>query len=371
MELKVANATRPAFDAGNQTGQLCHPVGALPLGRRQRRGQKSDAVFFRPNLSRACRKTKLCVFHLRGMCHREGSCDFAHGQAELLAPPDLQHTRLCPSLASNGACHRGSECKFAHSEAELKDFASVGVAGGLDTSADAAAPSDTVAPAVVSRVALNLSAAVGAGEGQADEKPNLWDGTVSLDSRVATTNGTVGAAALAETWPLGTFAGDVCFYFEDFMGLCPPPAALPASPAPGHWSEQSTPTLAQHMGLVSELSVDCKGVEASSCKAWRRWATEGEYSSTDMGSHSGSTRSGGWQTPEGSEASDEGMGADVHEVAPAPSDPSGRTADKWELHDPTGLEVIVARTFLHVREAADSATPRRPSSVPGSRRRRQ
>lgn len=73
----------------------------------------------RPNLSRACQKTKLCAFYVRGECPRGDTCKFAHGESELKVPPNLQRTRLCPAVVAGGQCAKAA-CKFAHSSDEIR-----------------------------------------------------------------------------------------------------------------------------------------------------------------------------------------------------------------------------------------------------------
>lgn len=74
----------------------------------------------RPNLSKACQKTKLCAFFIKGSCPKSGSCNFAHGEAELKCPPNLQRTRLCPAVIAGVKCSKMATCKFAHSAEELR-----------------------------------------------------------------------------------------------------------------------------------------------------------------------------------------------------------------------------------------------------------
>lgn len=65
------------------------------------------------------RKTKLCRYHLKGLCKHGTDCRFAHGSGELNAPPNLTKTRLCPDMLANGTC-TNPMCTFAHQETELK-----------------------------------------------------------------------------------------------------------------------------------------------------------------------------------------------------------------------------------------------------------
>lgn len=63
-------------------------------------------------------KTKLCSFHLRGMCSHGERCTFAHDITQLRVQPDLAKTRMCP-LFRKGQCVSNS-CTYAHSRDELR-----------------------------------------------------------------------------------------------------------------------------------------------------------------------------------------------------------------------------------------------------------
>jgi hypothetical protein len=65
------------------------------------------------------RKTKICMYHLRGACQYSTNCAFAHTCSELQGTPDLAKTRLCKTYAATGLC-TDMECTFAHGEEELR-----------------------------------------------------------------------------------------------------------------------------------------------------------------------------------------------------------------------------------------------------------
>lgn len=65
-------------------------------------------------------KTKLCKYHLVGMCTRGNACKFAHGEEDLAAAPDFSKTEMCAGFLHKGACAHGGACKFAHSKEELR-----------------------------------------------------------------------------------------------------------------------------------------------------------------------------------------------------------------------------------------------------------
>mmetsp|Transcript_13194 Transcript_13194/g.37456 ORF Transcript_13194/g.37456 Transcript_13194/m.37456 type:complete len:286 (-) Transcript_13194:62-919(-) len=70
-------------------------------------------------LQDACKKTKMCRFHLSGGCMKQGLCRFAHDAAELKSAPDLRRTKICQALIKSGEC-RDPGCTFAHSREELR-----------------------------------------------------------------------------------------------------------------------------------------------------------------------------------------------------------------------------------------------------------
>eukprot|EP00746_Dinoflagellata_sp_MGD_P127098 gnl/MRDRNA2_/MRDRNA2_61768_c0_seq1.p1 gnl/MRDRNA2_/MRDRNA2_61768_c0~~gnl/MRDRNA2_/MRDRNA2_61768_c0_seq1.p1 ORF type:complete len:451 (-),score=93.40 gnl/MRDRNA2_/MRDRNA2_61768_c0_seq1:235-1587(-) len=64
-------------------------------------------------------KTKLCRYHMKGLCKHGSDCRFAHGKDEMVQPPNLQKTRMCPALLNGEVCNN-ENCTFAHHESELK-----------------------------------------------------------------------------------------------------------------------------------------------------------------------------------------------------------------------------------------------------------
>lgn len=73
-----------------------------------------------PRFRSQFRKTELCVFFNRGRCSKGGRCEFAHGEDELKAHPDLSKTSICKAW-TQGICKLSAdECAFAHGAAELR-----------------------------------------------------------------------------------------------------------------------------------------------------------------------------------------------------------------------------------------------------------
>jgi len=64
-------------------------------------------------------KTKMCKFHLLGVCAKGPRCMFAHTAQELQTPPDLRCTKLCKRLIDTGVCGN-KDCSFAHHADELR-----------------------------------------------------------------------------------------------------------------------------------------------------------------------------------------------------------------------------------------------------------
>jgi len=64
-------------------------------------------------------KTKMCKFHLLGVCTRGTQCSWAHSPEELKALPDFYRTKLCHTYLSKGVC-RNMECRYAHGYHELR-----------------------------------------------------------------------------------------------------------------------------------------------------------------------------------------------------------------------------------------------------------
>ncbi|KAL8438783.1 hypothetical protein Efla_004626 [Eimeria flavescens] len=69
-------------------------------------------------------KTRVCPRLAMGVCHLGNKCNFAHSLEELRPAPNLDRTKLCPSVLYPGtacpAALRGDSCRFAHSKAEIR-----------------------------------------------------------------------------------------------------------------------------------------------------------------------------------------------------------------------------------------------------------
>lgn len=66
-------------------------------------------------------KTKLCKFHILGVCSKGASCNFAHSADDLNELPDLSKTKVCKTLINTGRCD-DPECRYAHNRDELRDM---------------------------------------------------------------------------------------------------------------------------------------------------------------------------------------------------------------------------------------------------------
>ena len=71
-------------------------------------------------------KTRMCRFFLTGACSRGDQCAFAHGEAQLVAQPNLSKTKLCRVYAASGEC-ADAQCAFAHGKHELRKLSVVRV----------------------------------------------------------------------------------------------------------------------------------------------------------------------------------------------------------------------------------------------------
>lgn len=94
----------------------------------QRRRQAANAVD-RDAVSAVFGKTKMCKFHILGMCTKGTSCGFAHSQDEMKSLPDLSCTKFCKALINTGSCS-DPLCKYAHNKEELRASAQVSFGHG-------------------------------------------------------------------------------------------------------------------------------------------------------------------------------------------------------------------------------------------------
>merc|ERR1719421_2477221 len=74
-------------------------------------------------------KTKMCKFHLVGICTKGSACVFAHNREELNALPDLSRTKLCKTLINTGvwlscahAAHTATSPLSSHAIHDTTEF---------------------------------------------------------------------------------------------------------------------------------------------------------------------------------------------------------------------------------------------------------
>jgi len=91
-----------------------------PRHLQHRAGVRNDATLYaRSEPATIFTKTKMCRFHILGMCSRGAYCKFAHHKEELKPLPDLSCTKLCKALLYDGACN-DPICQYAHTAEELR-----------------------------------------------------------------------------------------------------------------------------------------------------------------------------------------------------------------------------------------------------------
>jgi len=94
------------------------PFQAVPGGQVSQGGERSspNGADRNPDIFM---KTKMCKFHLLGICTKGTDCQFAHSKSEMNPLPDLYRTKLCKTLINTGQCCN-PECKYAHNREELR-----------------------------------------------------------------------------------------------------------------------------------------------------------------------------------------------------------------------------------------------------------
>jgi len=105
---------------GRRVGKTPVPAGATTPA--SMADQPSEGKAEKPRqtcLHSQLRKTKFCLYHLKGACQFGENCSFAHSCAELTATPDLRKTRLCVDFFEGRGCS-DPDCGFAHSEDDLR-----------------------------------------------------------------------------------------------------------------------------------------------------------------------------------------------------------------------------------------------------------
>lgn len=322
-----------------------------------RRSKESRA---RPILSKICNKTKMCSFHLQGMCKRAGSCSFAHDPSEIQSKPNLSCTKMCPALINSGNCPQMHICKFAHSDAELRIID----VEGLDTlpvAIEASTPcsvdqqdqlrfdSSFQQPVFMTTartcqlprtakpvVSLLNDAAMGGALTLGEMVFHLtrifsavYEARPEVADRVRVPADALATATAEETWIGAGLDKGSLLSFEEFACLCALPSELiprialsPALSAPTG-AEASQPPV--HKGKQAAYADDLTDFEA--------WSQR----STDDGSSD--TSPSGLQTPKSCEGFE----------------------DVW-----CETEVKVVNTFIHVSTPSETTRTRRSRSVPSN-----
>mmetsp|Transcript_55038 Transcript_55038/g.156471 ORF Transcript_55038/g.156471 Transcript_55038/m.156471 type:complete len:370 (+) Transcript_55038:3-1112(+) len=113
--------TKPADDASvtrtaSQMKVVQGDAAVAPVGASG--APSAPGTFQRFCLTSQLRKTKICMYHIKGICKHGADCVFAHSCTELQSAPDLRRTKLCQAFLS-GFCNT-RDCTFAHGEEELR-----------------------------------------------------------------------------------------------------------------------------------------------------------------------------------------------------------------------------------------------------------
>lgn len=106
----------PATAPGQKGGRSPKTAASLQAPASGQKDNKDKSR--RTYLDKQLRKTKMCVYHLRGACQYSTNCDFAHSVSELHGLPDLSNTRLCKAFVQGGCSD--PNCAFAHGEEALR-----------------------------------------------------------------------------------------------------------------------------------------------------------------------------------------------------------------------------------------------------------
>lgn len=109
----MGGAKTPSTNVSDST-----PIQVAREGESTTTEDKKDEKSRRACLHAQLRKTKLCMYHLKGTCQYGHNCAFAHSCRELHDSPDLRKTRLCKAFADGGCDH--PDCTFAHGKEELR-----------------------------------------------------------------------------------------------------------------------------------------------------------------------------------------------------------------------------------------------------------
>jgi len=303
----------------------------------------------RPNLVKACKKTKLCNFNLRGACSRGGDCTFAHDPSELQSLPDLHATKLCPKMLSLGYCANITRCKYAHSELELREISvedettpATRVPLFLSTFLDGAKTETETS--VTSRLhqvstfgALNLSEMI---LHLTSLFTAMFEMQPLLANRVGSQARTLAEATAAQVWADAGLDKDALMTFSELV----------------QWCNRNTSATQSLPPFDARLLPMKTRDRMESCLDDQTWSASSEEDDWSRRS-----------TEEGWSHRSDASGDSVECSTPSGADPNEENdpQDAWALYQPLGVEVRVKNTFLSFRELEPADTPRRRAlSVP-------
>jgi len=89
------------------------------MPRRNRRRDAASNAASREERTQVFSRTKMCKFHILGVCTKGEDCHFAHIRDDLELLPDLYRTKLCKTLINTGKCD-DPNCQYAHNKEEMR-----------------------------------------------------------------------------------------------------------------------------------------------------------------------------------------------------------------------------------------------------------
>jgi len=154
--------------------------------RREGKGVASKSHGREERKTEVFERTKMCKFHILGICLRGTECKYAHHVSELQMPPDLYRTKMCTTLISQGTC-TDPDCRYAHSKEELrsmptlaKEAESSDTRSGL-SNASTTSDNDTWKDPIKIELPMDMLSVQSTTASQSESTP-LWDSSPETDN---------------------------------------------------------------------------------------------------------------------------------------------------------------------------------------------